>query len=72
MYLINHFLWKSQIAVTMIKMQMDGLNVVVLLLQWNEGFISAMHMGFADRFFAPQDLEYLEPARALMQSRKMK
>lgn len=38
----------------------------------HQGFISSTHMGFADRSFAPQDLEYLELARALMQSRKMK
>lgn len=38
----------------------------------HQGFLSGVHMGFADHSFAPQDLEHLEPARALMQSRKIK
>lgn len=35
---------KSQIAVTMLKMQMDGLNMVVLLLQCTQ----VSSVGFAD------------------------
>lgn len=38
----------------------------------HQRFVSGTHMGFADRSFALQDLEYLEPARALMQSCKIK
>lgn len=53
----------------MIKMQVDGGHSATPV---HQGFISGMHMGFADHPIAPQHLEYLEPARALMQSRKIK